>query len=394
MAGITDAGFTQKTLPEIKAAIEARLKSLFGDDIDLDNSGSTVTRILGVIYPEIDELWSSLQLAYDVNDIDSASAVGLDRIGARVGNTRKAATFSTVNVDITGTEGTVIPIGLIRTVSGTGARFKADNIETTYTIPAGLTVTVPFKAETAGAVIAAAGTITEGASVTGIDSTTNPLDATVGNAIETDAVYRARIKSDLAAQGNATIPAIRANVLNIATVTAVSVFENASHITDGDGRPPHSFQAFIQSSPPTGDEVEIRETIFESKPAGIQSFGTDTGTHTDTDGQVYQIDFERTATVDIYVKIDLNTTDSDFPGDGITQIKDAIAAFGLTLEIGGDVVFSYVLASYISSIPGIVDHDLYIKSGSAPTGIPGEQVNIAITALQIASFDTANMVVA
>lgn len=240
-------------------------------------------------------------------------------------------------------------------------------------------------AETAGPVQAPSGSLSViETPVSGWNSIMNPLDAVVGADLETDAELRIRRSKTVSQSGASTTEAIRANLLNTADVRAALVFENRDSIPDIDGRPAHSFECVVQG----GLDADISQVIFDDKPAGIQTDGTTTVPITDSQGFVVPIKFSRPTQVPIYLELDVSTT-SAFPADGVTEIKSAVIAYGLTLGLGDDVIVSPHLIASMNDIPGITN--IVVRIGIAPS--PTLPNNIIIALAEIAAFDTSRITV-
>jgi len=105
MAGLTDEGFENKRLSQI-------LSDLTTDgynDYDLDTSSSAVVgRLIRLISPSIADCWEAAQEVYDSRNPSTATGVSLDEIVAFSGITRKAESYSTASVMLTGDINTVI----------------------------------------------------------------------------------------------------------------------------------------------------------------------------------------------------------------------------------------------------------------------------------------------
>ena len=166
-------------------------------------------------------------------------------------------------------------------------------------------------------------------------------------------------------------------------MTAVVGFENTALI-EVDGRPPKSFEMVVQG----GTLLEIAETIFETKPAGIETFGSITQGITDSQGFAQNVKFSRPSGIEIWVEIDLSV-DADYPADGDSQVQAAIVAFGNALGIGADVIVFPKLICSIDSIPGITDVEIRVGTSASPTNSD----NIQIDAAQISQWDTARVTV-
>ncbi len=228
--------------------------------------------------------------------------------------------------------------------------------------------------------------------ISGWDAVDNLNDATAGVAVETDAALRVRRTAALQGLGNATLEAIRADLLLVTSVTVALVFENDTDFTIGI-RTPHSIEAVVSG----GADQDIWDALFDSKAAGIATVGTESGTHTDSQGVIHTVNFSRSTVRDIWIEINV-TVNSDYPADGDTQVQNALKAFGDTHVIGQDVVPIPQLIGAVDGIPGIVDVLIGVldtaDGGGDPSPTPGTDdglITIAETA--IAEFDTARITV-
>lgn len=238
-------------------------------------------------------------------------------------------------------------------------------------------------AESPGAVAAPANSLTEiETPVVGWSSITNPLDAEVGEEVESDAALRLRRAASLQKAGSGTIEAIRSDLLELPDVDSVLVFENASLVTDGDGRPAKSFEVVILG----GVDADIAQTIWQDKPAGIETFGGVTVAVTDSQGFLHDIKFSRPDEVPIYISIDLTVT-AAFPADGEERVSNALLAYGASLSLGDDVIVYPALMAAIGSIPGIIDVAIRVGIAASPT----LDNNISIDSFEIAVFDSSRI---
>ena len=93
--GITDAGFVRKTLPEIKASLEAAFIEKFGAGTNV-SANSINGKVIGIIANELAEVWELAEDDYNAISPDTASGVSLDNSVALTAIARKQATYSTV----------------------------------------------------------------------------------------------------------------------------------------------------------------------------------------------------------------------------------------------------------------------------------------------------------
>lgn len=440
MPGLTSTGFEIPTLPEIVEALNASVRAELGATLDLNPETSVGGKIIGVVAERFAELWEGELELFSALNPNTAQGAGLDSICAITGTVRRAASFSTVPVVLVGTTGITIPAGSRVAVQGNqGAQFELDadaelvavaawEASTAYAVGAlarnGGNV---YRATTAGTSAGAGGPSGEGSAIvdgtvtwrfcgtgTGAlsasfsaldsgpvqalafalteiqtpvanwDAAINFFDAEIGAALETDSELRQRREIELFSAGSGTVDAIRAAVLAVDGVTTCSVGENVSDVTDGESRPPHSFEAIVEG----GDDQEIAEAIFATKPAGIRSFGTENVLVTDDQGVAHDVEFTRPTPIPIFVIVNV-TKNTSFPADGAAQIKAAIAARGALLAIGNDVVSSNLKVAPFS-VAGVIDVTaLFIDDAPAPA----TETTVTIGTKQRATFNTANITV-
>ncbi len=189
--------------------------------------------------------------------------------------------------------------------------------------------------------------------VSGLDRANNLLDLQTGRDVETDAELRLRRIDSLQIGSVATLAAIRSRLLqDVDGVSEVAIYENRTSVVDGDGRPPHSFEAVVVG----GDAQDIGQMIWDTKPAGIQTFGNQSPvTVVDSNGDNQDMYFSRPVSMYGYVKVRFDLYDEEiFPSDGIDTIKQAILDYGNTLRIGEDLIRDRFYAPiYNSGVAGI-----------------------------------------
>lgn len=211
----------------------------------------------------------------------------------------------------------------------------------------------------------------------------NSEDAIAGRNLEADDEFRLRREQLLRVTGAGTLEAIRARILELDDVLQVFVFENVTMVTDGNGLPPKSFEAVVAG----GDSQEIAETIFLTKPAGIEAFGNVTESVLDSMGFTHSISYSRPGEVEIWIELTVVTDPLLFPADGADQIKAALKAFGDTMQIGDDVI-ALQFRCVPLSVAGVIDVTIFkIDIVDPPTGTG----NITIAFRDLAVFDTSRM---
>ncbi len=162
----------------------------------------------------------------------------------------------------------------------------------------------------------------------------NTLDAELGTNEETDAELRLRRDELLRAIGAGTLEAIRANVRALDDVEQVIAVENVELTTSPEGLPGKSFEVIVIG----GDNQENADTIRANKPAGIESYGSESETVTDSQGYTHTIEFSRPTEVPLYVELTITTDPALYPADGDDQVKAALVAKAQAQDIGEDVI--------------------------------------------------------
>lgn len=438
--GLTLTGFVPKTLDDIKAELEAAFKASFGESIDLTPQ-SNFSQIIGVMSERYADLWAQAQGVYAALSPSDATGVSLDNVAAITGTVREPSRPSTVTIIATGTPATVLSTGRVVSVAGTGVRFVTTANGTIVAVSAWASTTAyslgdfvrnggtqrVYVCTTAGTSAGSGGPTTTASAITdgtvvwryvgegtgkveiaaeseddgpkvgnaftittietpvaGWSSVNNLLDATLGADTETDAALRLRRAEELRTAGRAAVEAIRSAILEVDSVTACTVFENVTDATDGDGLPPHSVEALVQG----GVAADIREALWTNTAAGIRTYGTTSGTHTDSQGIAHTVQFSRPTEVDIYVIVNVTAEQQNWPSDGAAQVKQAIVDWGDAQRTGKDVVAAAIIAQTFR-VAGVLDAEALIDTAPAPT----LSTTLPIALRELAVYDTGRITV-
>ncbi len=347
--------------------------------------------------------------------IDKANATGLlISVDVVADTTLYTITVNGTAIDFTsggGATATSIIAGLKVEVDGTSEpitgvdngddtlSITADNSDLPFVsdVTANLTIdkvtsNMLMESESFGVEIALALTLTViDTPISGWDSVSNTLDATVGRLAETDTAYRQRQQNSLQISGSATVEAIRSSLVQVAGVTVATVIENDTSSVDGDGRPPHSFEAIVIG----GIDLAVATNIFLTKSAGIETFGTETENVTDSQGIVHVINFSRATPIYMWLEITLTkSTEISYPTDGDQQIIDESVLIGSTYQIDNDVIVQQFFSA-VYSVPGVIIAVIEIATSATPAGPPGafSPNNLAIAANEQAEFDSTRITI-
>lgn len=469
--GITDAGFVRKTLPEIKASLEAAFIEKFGAGTNV-SANSINGKVIGIIANELAEVWELAEDDYNAISPDTASGVSLDNSVALTAIARKQATYSTVweilqlaaattvnagsrvavagsspsvvfaldaNVSTplaTATYGAWMSIGSLVTgdtyrvtVNATAHNHVAlitdtkvdvltalqglinagaeaanvtayvdetnellylyadptgDDVPDTFIIAVAVVGTGTmaidylggvgaFTAEETGSTVVYAGTLTEILdSTVGWEGANNIIDATPGDDEETDAELRLRREQSLHVANGSTVEAIRTALLAVDDVDEALVRENITDVIDIENIPPHAIHCIIDTPvDPTGEkDEELAQLIWETKPAGIATYGDTTETITDSQGFPHDIKFSRPASIGILMRITYHKYDEEtFPAGGEDEMKTVAAAWAVLNQlIGMDVLPQRYMGPIFDGVEGIEYMTIEVDFKAAPAG--------------------------
>lgn len=335
---LDETGLTLKTLPEIKADLEAGYRSVYGDDINLD-SDSPDGQAIGIQAQEGADLREVLRDIYSAQDPDQATGISLDRVCAYNGVKRKGGTFTVTPVSIT-VDRTVSLKGLDSAEAGigvpAGVYMVKDNAGTQFALVDSVTIaagthSLAFRAVLLGAVNVTPNTITAAVTaIAGVTAINNPAGVTTqGVDEESDAALRIRRERSVSGASQGYTDSIESAVLEVAGVTACICEENVKDTTDANGVPAHSIWVIVKG----GADADIAEAIYATRSAGSGMYGAEVVTVTRPNGRTIDISFDRAGTEDLYARFSIvmvggGTIDMD-------NLKSLIVA-GVTYDIGED----------------------------------------------------------
>lgn len=392
MSGFSSAGFTKKTLEECRAEIVAEVLARVSASLDcsvLTPEGQIIA-IAAEREAALQELVETLAHAIDPN---AAEDWLLDAVCAITGTTREPAKKSKVTITANVDDGASFTAGQIMiNVDGLDTtRFVNKKDEGPFT-PAG-TYPIDFECTDYGPIAANSGTLTViTAPVSGLNTVTNALDATLGALREDDTSLRVKRTAELTAAGACTVDSLRADILEVEGVQQAFVFENVTLITNGDGMPGKSIEVvFFDGASPEADDQTIADTIWKGKPSGSETYGTTNHAVLDATGAPQAVNYTRAAVKNVWFDfVDVEVDAEFFPSNGAALVKAAVAAYAAKkLNLGVDVIALGMKAAAMT-VPGVIDvPTLHLGFASSPT----LSANLPITGRQIASCDTSRMTV-
>jgi hypothetical protein len=439
--GLTVDGWVPKTLEILRAEYDARLKAKYGPTIAVDDE-SVEGQFTGMTAEQLAILWEVGTQIVAGGDPDMNTGYAQDAVASITGTFRRPASKSAVVLTLTGDDGTeILPLnqatsegvgGPTMSTSETATLELADpwvastvyavgdfvsNDDAIYVctdggvsagsggptseddeitdggvewrwVGAGLAYDQVASAATeTGPKEAASGTIVvRVTSISGWLGVMNLLDVTPGADVMTHEQLRVLREREVATPGTGTIPAIQAALLEVGVgtdnpVTHATVFYNNTDLTV-DGIPPHRIECLVQG----GEDQDIFDALFDNIVGGIRTFGTVSGTHTDSEGTEHDFYFSRPEEVFVYIEVALLVDPDTYPDDGDDQVKLAIVAWG-DAQLAGKNAVSFTIGS--QALPRLG------RDGALPllSVVPGPTLSttIQITNRQLAVYDTSRI---
>lgn len=342
-----DTGVIVPDMSQTLSEVAAEFRAVFGQSLSVDPStpqGMLITRIAEM---RDSVARNNCDVANQINP-NVAGGVFLDAlVGLHFGQ-RRAASRSTVTATVTGTNGTIIPKGSVAKTT-IGARF-----ETMYAVTISGSTSVQMQAIETGSVGADAGTLTKiETAISGWSTVTNPLAATLGGDVESDAQLRSRRLDMLGTQSTSTIAAIRSRLsAQVGGLISHAVVDNptlSAKTIKGVSIAAKSIAVFTAG----GASADIARAIYNTTPAGVPTVGATTVNVADTvvSGYSTPIKYTAAATVPVLVKVTVDTSPLDLQTIIPELVVDYTNGEGATprnFVIGGDVL-PFEIASYINS---------------------------------------------
>lgn len=168
----------------------------------------------------------------------------------------------------------------------------------------------------------------------------------IGRLAETDEELRRRREYSIQQNSASTMASIKSNLFSLDGVLHVTYFENDTEKTNDLGIPMKSFEFVVNG----GDEEEITDMIFRSKPVGTRAYGETIINKTDSEGGTYQIGFTKAKPVNIGIDIRVETNQPQSNAWKQNVAKAIKEKFDEVQEIGGMVKnYNYytVLTSFV-----------------------------------------------
>lgn len=332
---IDETGMHIPTYSDIRDDLISSMKEIFGNDIYIDEDSQDYQQI-SIFAKKIFDTNALALLTYNNRTVNTAIGVGLDNICALVGIVRKPATYSTVQVTLTGTPSTVIKNGQVSDQDDT----HIWNLPEEVTIPDNGIITVEAVCNEAGDITVAPNTITKIVTpVFGWLSVVNNFTGSGGTNQESDAELRSRYALATSAPSETVFESIIASVSAVSGVKRIKAYENDTGTANELGHPPNSITLVVEG----GDDTDVATEIYFKKTPGCYTNGTTTVPIVSLSGNTTNISFYRPTYKTVYVKVSLKKL-SSYNDEYANDIKKAIVDYINNLEIA-ETVYRSVLWS-------------------------------------------------
>ena len=347
---IDDAGLHIPSYVDIRDDLVDQFKQIYGQDIYLENDSQDYQMISAFALKTYDTM-QLLQIVYNNRSPKTAVGTALDSIVKLNGIARKAASYSTCVLTLTGDVGTVIAAGVAEDDAGNTWNLP-ENVAFTSS-----TIEVTAQCSAIGAIEASPGTITKITNPQkGWLSVTNTVPAVAGEPIETDEQLRYRQSISVAIPSQNMVNSTIAGIASVTGVTRYKVYDNDTNETDSNGIPGHSIAAVVEG----GLDEDVAEQIYLRKGPGGGTYGTTSVTYINADGLPNIVRFFRPAYVpiDVTVTIKKNGTYTTAIAD---TIKNNVEQYINALDIGYDVLVTGILTAVAASITNVAQPEFSLQ---------------------------------
>lgn len=337
---IDESGLHIPTYTDIRDELIKTFREIYGEDLYLGNDSQDY-QLISVFSSMLADTNSLLQIVWNNHSPKTAVGTALSSLVKLNGIARKASSYSTCVLTLTGTAGTVINGGSVKDESG-----YIWNLPDTVTLT-GETTEVTAECQTLGAVEATIGTIDKiNTPQAGWTAVTNNVAAVVGQPVEIDEELRSRQSISVAIPSQNMLESTVAAIKAIEEVKRSRVYDNDTNLTDANGIPGHSIAAVVEG----GLDADIAEAIYMRKGPGGGTYGSTTYNYTNSVGVTTAIRYSRPT----YTSIDASLSVKagiGYTTDILAVLKASIEDYLDNLEIGNPVTITGILKVIANAVP-------------------------------------------
>lgn len=336
---IDETGIHIPNYIDLRDQLIEEMKQIFGQDIYIENDSADY-QMISILAKKIFDSYSMGMLAYNNRTPNTAIGTGLDNNVAFADIQRKSSTYSSVQLIITGANGT--------SLKGCYVLDENDNrwnIPDTVIPETGM-ITVDAICDISGNISALPNTVNRiGTPLFGWYSVNNNNAATPGTDVETDAELRGRFSLAIRSPSLTVFESLSAVISALEGVSRISGFENdtSAESTGTEppnipaGLPPHSVTFIVEG----GEDDQVAKAIYLKKTPGCYTNGTTAVQIVSEMGNIITIRFYRPTYVEVFAQI--KVTKLPYWNDRYSdEIKNAIYDYIKGLEISDNVYNSMI----------------------------------------------------
>ena len=315
-------GLVTQSLEEIKEDLITKFKSIYGQDINVEQN-SPDGQWINILAQEKKDILDLFTTFY--NNLDPDRVVGIPQqiLYKLNGLSIKTYTYSYVYINVTTTESVTLQ-GLdndIDNLDGTGYTVRDTNgnrwiLASTTDLTAGKHL-LNFRSADLGSITALPNTISIMETVLkGVAEVNNPANNYItGNSGETTAEFRLRRNQSMAVPSQGFDESTQSQMLTLETVKECKVYDNRSNEVV-NGIPAHGVWVIVRGGLPQ----EIGRVIYNNLPPGIPMKGNEQVIIQKINGDLEIIYYDIAKPTNLYVRATIkNFTDSDIDKDYLKQ---------------------------------------------------------------------------
>lgn len=310
---LDETGLQLKDYNVILSEIQSGMNDIYAPDGDFINFDSETPdgQLTNIYAQAMSDLRDIIREVYNSFDPEKCSGTVQDSRYALNFLTRKGATFTIQNIDITvnqtvtlnGLDGNYADVNAASYTASDNAGNLWYLIDTT-TLTAG-TTSLPFRSKNYGAYTSPVGTIINQVTrVLGVTSVNNSVaPTTLGEEQETDLEFMLRRDRSTAIKGQNNIDAMLGQLLEIEGVTDADIWDNYTDTIDDTGTAANTIWTIVDG----GANTDIANTIY-ANANGTNTRGSVTVDVTSVSGQAFPTKFDRPNPIPLYIRFDFKLT--------------------------------------------------------------------------------------
>lgn len=325
-------GLVTQTLEEITEDITAKFKSIYGEDINIEQN-SPDGQLINIWAQEKKDLLDLITQYYNNLDPDRVIGIPQQILYKLNGLTINAYTYSYVYINVTITAPVTLQ-GLddnIESSDATGYTARDENgnrwiLATTASFETPGTYLLNFRAADLGSITALPNTINVMETIlAGVSGVNNPAGNYItGNTGETSAQFRRRRNQAMAVPSQGFDESTQSQMLNLPNVTECKVYDNRSDNVV-NGIPAHGIWVIVIGGTPD----EIGRVIYNNLPPGIPMKGSQKVVVPKINGDTVTILYDVGSPVPLYTRATIKNfsstdIDTDYIKQQLTQITYGI----------------------------------------------------------------------